>query len=196
MKKKILEHFKNKYSSSPIEVNEKEIQLIINKDCECDNCRVSIFELYDFPDINIDEKEVLCEECYYQRYRDICCICEESYELSDLPDEFPKSPFYYIGTQKKSGIYHALQYPIFSAACGGLGETYIWWNSVEFVCSMEDFLKLHDPELRCDFSEKWKEFLEDDYIEYADYIGSCCYEKALEISKRLIKIEKKTLNNK
>lgn len=183
MKNKILEHFKKEYSSSPIEVNEKEIQLLIELDCECANCGESIFKLDDFPNIDVEKKEVLCEECYDQRYRASCVICEESYELSDLPDEFPKSPFYYIGNQKKSGIYHALQYPVFSAACGGLGYTYIWWDSLEFVCSMEDFLKSHDPELRFDFSEKWKEFLEDKSVEYADYIGPCCYEEALKISK-------------
>lgn len=189
MKNKILEHYKSEYSSSPIEVDEEEIKLLIEHDCECDNCGESIFEMDDFPEINIDEKEVLCENCYDQKYRDTCVICEEVYDLSDLPTEFPKSPFYYIGTQNKSGIYHALNWPVFSAATGGLGDTYIWWDSVEFICSIEDFLKSHDPELKYDFSEKWKEFLKDGSIEYADFIGPCCYNEALKISNTFEKSE-------
>jgi hypothetical protein len=181
MKEKIKLWYAEKFSSSPIKISDKEIEFVIARDCECDNCGESIFEMSDFPEINIENDELLCEKCYDHKYKDTCVICEEVYDLSDLPTEFPKSPFYYIGPQNKSGIYHALEWPVFSAACGGLGDTYIWWNSVEFVCSMEDFLNSHDPELKYDFSEKWKEFLENNNIEYADYIGPCCYEEALKI---------------
>ena len=182
MTEKIKKHFETEYSSSPVDVGEDEIQLLIKHDCECDNCGTSIFELNDFPERDIEKDEVLCENCYNEEYRDYCPICEESYEKSDLPDEFPKSPFYYIGTQAKSGIYHALSWPVFCAATGGLGTTYINWESVELVCTMEDFQAVNDPNLVTEFSDKWKAFLEDNKCEYAGFIGSCCYGVALKIS--------------
>lgn len=181
MKTKIKNHFEKEYSSSPHDVSDEEIDFIIENDCKCSQCGESIFELYDFPEIDIEKDILLCENCYDNEYRDTCSICEELYDKEDLPKEFPMSPFYYIGNEKPSGIYHALRWPVFLAATGGLGDTIIFWHDVEFVCSMEDFLKSHDPEMRYDFSSEWKEFLEDNNVEYANFIGSCCYEEALKI---------------
>jgi len=181
MKEKILKHFKTEYSSSPHPINEDEMQLLIKHDCKCDNCGESIFELDDFPNISTEKSKVLCEDCYSEEYRDYCPICEDSYWKNDLPDEFPKSPFYYIGTQSKSGIYHALDWPVFCAATGGLGETYINWENVELVCSMEDFQSINDPTMVTEFSDKWKSFLEDNEYESAEFIGPCCYNVALKI---------------
>lgn len=181
MKDKILEHFKTGYGSSPHEISEEEVQLLIKHDCECDDCNKSIFDLDDFPDMDVDKDEVLCEDCYKEEYRDYCPICEEDYWKNELPDEFPKEPFFYIGTRARSGIYHAKEFPVFRGAIGGLGPTHIYWENVELVCTMEDFLAVEDPGLVTEFSDQWKAFLEDDKEEYAEFIGSCCYGIALKI---------------
>ena len=88
MKDKIIEHAKTKFSSSPIEYSDEELNLIIEHSCECDDCGESFFEMDDFPDISIENDEVLCEDCYFDKYRDTCIICEESYEKEDVSDYF------------------------------------------------------------------------------------------------------------
>jgi len=181
MKEKIKLWFAEKYSSSPKEISNEKIEFILKKDCECDDCLESIFKMDDFPEIDIENNELLCEDCYEEKYIESCIICDEIYYSNELSNEFPKSPFYYIGVQNKPGIYHALSYPVFSAATGGLGDTYIWWNNVEFICSIEDFLNSYDPKFESDLSEKWKTFIENINIEFGDFIGPCCYEIALEI---------------
>jgi len=182
LKDKIKNHFKNNYCSSPKEITDEEIKLLIAYNCRCGECNTSIFELDDFPDIDIKKDEVLCEDCYYEEYYEQCPLCEKDYYIEPEPDKFPKSPFYYIGNQSQSGIYHAKSYPIFSAALGGCGPTYIWWDNVQPVCTIEDFLKNNNYSK---LKSEYQEFLDDNSTEYADYIGTCCYEKALLIKNKL-----------
>lgn len=75
LKDKIVNHAKTEYNSSPHRFDDAQIQLIIEHDCECDHCGKSIFELDDFPDVSVERKEVLCEECYDEEYRTTCPIC-------------------------------------------------------------------------------------------------------------------------
>ena len=88
LKDKIVNHAKTEYNSSPHRFDDAQIQLIIEHDCECDHCGKSIFELDDFPDVSVERKEVLCEECYDEEYRTTCPICEESWEIDEMTDYF------------------------------------------------------------------------------------------------------------
>jgi hypothetical protein len=199
MKDRIIEYGKNDYASSPHEFSDSDIDIIIENDCQCYYCGKSIFEMWDFPEVLEEEKEVLCEECYDEHYRDICPICEDYYEIKSVKGEntpFPKSPFYWFnsiteeewkeyesvdGEYKPSGIYQAIKYPVFIAACGGLGDTWIQWDNIEFVCSIEDFVGEHFT----DNGRKWDEY--EEWIQdsrkrdKANFIGDCCWGTALSI---------------
>lgn len=204
MKDKIIEHGKNRYSSSPHDFSDIQIDIIIKNNCQCGYCGKSIFEMQDFPEVLEDEKEVLCEECYDEHYRDTCPICEDYYEIKEVKGEntpFPKSPFYWFNSLTKeewnkyrqsdgeyipSGIYHAIKYPVFIAAYGGLGDTWIQWENIEFVCSIEDFVKEHFA----DNNRKWDEYeqwLSDGRRnDKANFIGDCCWGTALSIKDKAL----------
>lgn len=114
---KIVNHAKTEYNSSPYEFDDKQIQLIIEHDCECDHCGKSIFELDDFPCVSVERKEVLCEDCYDEEYRTTCPICEESFETDEMTDYFfiSKSNSKEVGMP--SGIYKILERPFYYGDC-------------------------------------------------------------------------------
>lgn len=107
-------HYKNNFSSSPISIDDAEVQFIIKHECECTRCGVSIFEMDDFPELLIDDNEIMCEYCYDNEYRETCPICEESYDTKDF-----ESDFIVINeelskeTGMKAGIYKILERPFF-----------------------------------------------------------------------------------
>lgn len=199
LKAKIIEHGKIGYCSKPHEFSDSDVDIIIKNGCQCCYCGKSIFEMWDFPEVLEDEKEVLCEECFDEHYRDICPICEDYYEIKSVKGEntpFPKSPFYWFnsitekewkeyrsvdGEYKPSGIYQAIKYPVFIAACGGLGDTWIQWDNIEFICTIEDFVREHFT----DNGRKWDEY--EEWIQdgrkcdKANFIGDCCWGTALSI---------------
>ena len=55
MKDKIIEHGLKRYSSSPQEFNDEEVELIIKHNCICDYCSESIFDMWDFPVVLTDD---------------------------------------------------------------------------------------------------------------------------------------------
>ena len=85
---KIKEHYKTGFCSSPIEVDDKEVKFIIDNDCKCYSCDKSIFEMNDFPELLIEDEEILCEDCYDYEYRKTCPICENSYDIKDGKSEY------------------------------------------------------------------------------------------------------------
>ncbi|WP_017258418.1 hypothetical protein [Pedobacter arcticus] len=110
----IKKHYKNEFSSYPKSIDENEIAFIEENDCQCTSCGKSIFELDDFPKILIEDKELLCEDCYDERYREDCPICEEYYDTKDytsdyivINEELSKE------TRMTSGIYKILERPFF-----------------------------------------------------------------------------------
>jgi len=66
----------------------EELDFIIKHECNCDECGESVEEFSDFPELLIEEDEFLCEECYGQKYRVICPICENSYDIKDGESEY------------------------------------------------------------------------------------------------------------
>lgn len=117
LKDKIVNHAKAEYNSSPYEFDDAQIQLIIEHDCECDHCGKSIFELDDFPDVSVERKEVLCEDCYDEEYRTTCPICEESWEIDEMTDYFFISKANSKEVGKPSGIYKILERPFYYGDC-------------------------------------------------------------------------------
>lgn len=95
-KLKIKNHYENKFSSSPCEVSDTEIDFIIKHDCECDWCHKSIFDLWDFPELLIKNDELLCENCYEEEYSLICPICENVYDMYDDESEYFRLSEYFI----------------------------------------------------------------------------------------------------
>lgn len=126
-----------------------ELKIIRENDLKCSGCGENIFELQDFPVIKDDN--VFCEDCYDDEYRDICPLCQDSYENDNVQcEQFPKSPFYYgvkedrrLKSYHPQGVYEAINYPIFIGATGGLGETMIQWDNVRLICTKEEYLKLN-----------------------------------------------------
>ena len=111
---KIKKHYKSGFSSSPIEIEQKEIDFIEKNNCECNCCGNSIFELCDFPKLLIDDDEIMCEDCYDEHHRDFCPICENTYDIKDFTSDFIViNEELSIETGKQPGIYQILKRPFF-----------------------------------------------------------------------------------
>lgn len=95
-------------------VSDEDISTLIDHECKCDSCNISIFELDDFPEVNQKHDFVLCEECYDEEYREICPICEDFYDTLDGDTD------YFVINEEASkelkhtpGIYKILERPFF-----------------------------------------------------------------------------------
>lgn len=90
--RKLIRNKYKKYATSNHNVDDSDVDFIIKHNCRCDDCGESIFNMYDFPEILHENEEhneeLLCEECYNESYRDICAICEESYDTYDGASEY------------------------------------------------------------------------------------------------------------
>lgn len=89
MRQKIKDHYKTGYSSSEagLTISDDEIDFIIKHDCKCSTCGESIFEMWDFPELIVNDDELRCEGCYNEEYRRTCPICEDSYDIYDGESE-------------------------------------------------------------------------------------------------------------
>lgn len=119
LENQIKTHYAEKYASSPVNVSDEEISLLINRELQCGRCSVSIFETYDFPEIR--DESVYCEDCYNDIFRVICPICQESFENSETVEtyRFIITPELCEEARIKTvpGIYQALEFPIYLANC-------------------------------------------------------------------------------
>lgn len=81
---------KIKYSSwqNGNEWSDEELDFIIENDCKCYSCGESVDEFNDFPELLIEENELLCEECYTEKHRKICPICENYYDIKDGESDY------------------------------------------------------------------------------------------------------------
>jgi len=88
--------------------------------------------------------DIMCDNCYYDNYEEICPICENSYIKQNTPEET-----YFIvskDTEKdagiKAGVYQVLKYPVFCAATGGLGTTYMYPENYKLLreCDIDSML--------------------------------------------------------
>lgn len=70
------------------EWSEEELDFIMKHDFSCDYCQESIDEFNDFPELLIEDDELLCEDCYTEKYRKICPICENYYNIKDGESDY------------------------------------------------------------------------------------------------------------
>ena len=95
-------------------VSDEEIQLLIDHECQCDSCGTSIFDLDEFPETYVKHDVVMCEECYGNKYHELCPICENTYNTID-----GNTDFFVINEELGKeiklipGIYRILQSPFF-----------------------------------------------------------------------------------
>jgi len=114
METKIKKHYKLNFNSSPVEVEENEIDFLIKNNCECSYCGKSLFEMDDFPELLVEDSELLCEECYSGEYRTSCPICEESYDIKDGNTDFIViNEEVASEVEKQPGIYKVLEKSFF-----------------------------------------------------------------------------------
>ncbi len=151
MKTKIIEHYAKNYSSSPIEISEEEIQYLIYNDCECTDCGKSIFELYDFPEIDIEQGEIYCEDCYNENYLEYCPLCENRYDIKE-----GKSDYFVVNKEGSKeanipiGIYQILKRPYFYGDCV-TGFDGMFNDSIKHVSkiNLEEIMSIESCECIC-----------------------------------------------
>ena len=155
MRAKIKNHFKKNYNSSPIEVSKQEIDFIIERDCECDSCGTSIFELDDYPHIDIEECELMCEDCYCEEYYEYCPVCEESNHEDCFTDYFFISKSISKEVEKLPGLYKIAKRPFYCANCV-TGFEYFFDDAIEKVSDIEIesvcnmLYQINDSEIKLD----------------------------------------------
>ena len=89
------------------EWTDKELDFIIEKDCTCDYCGNGVDEFNDFPELLIEEDELLCEDCYTEKYRKTCPICENYYDIKDGESDYSVKNEYDAKEENEvPGIYH------------------------------------------------------------------------------------------
>lgn len=86
---------------------DEELDFILTKDCKCDYCNESVEKLNDFPEVLIDDNELLCEDCYGEKYRKYCPICENSYDIKNGESDYlVKNEEDAKEENEVAGIYH------------------------------------------------------------------------------------------
>jgi hypothetical protein len=118
MEQQIKEHYEKVFVHP---ITKEEIDLLIKHNCECDHCSKSLFEMYDFAELSIDEDEVLCEHCYRYEYMTPCPICEDSFLTPTKADDniliIPKETIEEYGMSIKPGFYQVKKWPFFYGNC-------------------------------------------------------------------------------
>jgi hypothetical protein len=89
------------------EWTDEELEFVIKKNCTCDSCGEGVEELDDFPELLIEKDELLCEDCYSEKYRKICPICENYYEIIDGESDYSvKNEYDAREENETAGIYY------------------------------------------------------------------------------------------
>ena len=89
--------------------------------------------------------KAICDNCYREKYQEYCPVCEHYFDKPEKPTDS-----YFIVSKEgekeagiKMGVYHVLDYPVFSAAVGGFGSTFLWEENFELMreCDVNSMLK-------------------------------------------------------
>ncbi len=119
-KEEILARYKTGFSSSPHQISNEDLELVIKSECNCWSCGKSIFEMDDFPTVR--DGDLLCEDCEREKYYLTCDICENYFEKALSPGEeiiiISKEAVEEIGEDIKPGFYQVLKWPYFLGATG------------------------------------------------------------------------------
>lgn len=113
-------------------------KVITEHNCQCDSCGISIFELEDFPEVS--KGEVLCEQCYREKYMDTCVICEEYFYKATKPKEeviiISKEAVIEYSMDVKAGFYRALEWPYYRANCV-TGFEFLYKDAVKLIKELD-----------------------------------------------------------
>jgi hypothetical protein len=152
------------------EWTDDEIEFIIKKNCACDECGESVDEFNDFPELLIKEDELLCEECYGQKYRVICPICENSYDIKNGESDYSvKTEEDAREENEVAGIYHFgnLLIPIninylkkidCGENCSEVYSDYICPDCVSDLVRKDNFMKSHGQGTPCILIKKYEKY--------------------------------------
>lgn len=150
------------------EWTEEELNFIIEHECSCDHCGEGVKELNDFPEFLIEENEFLCEECYTDRYRKTCPICEDYYDIRYGESNYSvKNEEDALRENEVAGIYHFgnLLIPINinylkKIDCGeNCCEVYsddICPDCVSNLVRKDNFMKYHEHRTPCILIKKYE----------------------------------------
>ena len=98
----------------------------------CDKCG-DIFELNEgeAPATYHNSEIIICDDCYEELYEDICPLCENLYDKPERPTD----GYFYASHESGlvPGFYHVLDYPVFIAATGGIGDTRLINDNFELI---------------------------------------------------------------
>lgn len=158
-------YLKEKYSLD-------EIIEFIDKNLECEYCGKFIFDLSDFPEY--EDGELLCEDCYHDKYYEVCPLCDEYHETKNIDlDDFPNSPFFYYNPNDatKSGVYEVNSLPVFTS---DYFSADIQWTNVRMICNADVFIK-HYPQFKTYFSGD---------NERAEFVCNECWTKAIKLREQ------------
>lgn len=155
----------------------EELDFIIKKKCTCDDCGASVEELSDFPELLIEEDELLCEECYGQKYRKLCPICENTYDIIDGESEYSiKTEEDALLENEKAGIYHSgnLLIPIninylkkidCGESCCEVYSDDICHECVSNLVRKSNYIKSHGSGIPCILIRGYRETLFNDWTD-------------------------------
>lgn len=124
--------------SSPSSVEDNEIEFLLKKKCECDQCGDNVLKMYDFPVIDIEHDELLCENCEIELKYTTCAVCEDHFMKPIEPNDHR----FFIGENVAKelnmpmGIYQVKQFPFYYGCLIGGFESF-FDDAIELVSTTD-----------------------------------------------------------
>lgn len=119
-KEELIQHALTGYHSSPVEFTERELDIFEETDFCCYHCGSELIEGDDFP--SVIEDSAVCEDCEDEHYREVCSICEDSFEKALKAEDYYFCLITDDATKEyPAGIYRTLEWPYYFAPLIGRG---------------------------------------------------------------------------
>lgn len=88
-----------------------------NRNFECENCGGNVFEWGGYPNYDKEDNDLLCDNCYDDRFRTSCPVCEESFDKDEMTEHFFITKEISKTVHKEPGLYKILRYPLYYGDC-------------------------------------------------------------------------------
>lgn len=143
-KEQIKHHFATAFCSGAIDLTDTELQHVVDSDCKCDCCGLSIYEMEDFPVFR--DEGFYCEHCEIDKFYDICPICQNHFEMATNPEDFyliiSKEAVEEYAMEISPGFYQTMKWPFFLANCV-TGFDCLWPDTLKLIkeCDIHSMLK-------------------------------------------------------
>lgn len=112
--------------------------------CACSRCGNDLSEDEMEAPREDESGEIMCDDCYSDNYEELCPICSNIYDKPTTPEDtyFVISKETEHEAEMKAGFYQVLRYPVFCAATGGLGPTYMYPENCKLLreCDIDSML--------------------------------------------------------